>query len=145
MRNVHGGTSSLPTHPRSCSPPHQLFFLYSASIAVALAAVPIVIRPLATTAVEARFSFGHRLCQVAIVVPLNNESAFLLIYCPVSFPSSSSSTAARLGSSRPLLLQQLSFLFPSTYRLVIKFTHAPTPTSQELQAVLQLFQITQSL
>jgi hypothetical protein len=90
--------------------------------------------------------FGHRLCRVAIVVPLNNESAFLLIYCPVFFASSSSYTAARLGSSRPLLLQQLFFLSPSaTYRRVIKFSHAPTSTSQELQAVLQLFQTTHSL
>lgn len=27
--------------------------------------------------------FSHHLCRVAIVVPLNNESAFLLIYCSV--------------------------------------------------------------
>jgi hypothetical protein len=37
-------------------------------------------------------------------------------------------------------------LSPSaTYRRVIKFSHAPTSTSQELQAVLQLFQTTHSL
>jgi hypothetical protein len=55
MRNVHGGTSSLPTHPWTCFPPLTCFFLYSASIAVTVAAVPIVIRPHATTAAQVQF------------------------------------------------------------------------------------------
>jgi hypothetical protein len=146
MRNVHGGASSLPTHRWTSFPPLTCFFSLFGVNCRDSSSCSYCYKAARHHSSSSPVFFGHRLCRVVIVVPLNNDSAFLLIYCPVSFPSSSSYTAARRGSSRPLLLQQLSFLSPSpTYRLVIKFSHAPTSTSQELQAVLQLFQITHSL
>jgi hypothetical protein len=78
----HPRPSLCPLNPCSRSPAASVSFLCSASSAVTVAAVPIVIRPLPTTAAQPPSFFGHHLCRAAIVASLNNESHFLLIYCP---------------------------------------------------------------